>query len=192
MFEKSFCFYYIAYMNNIYFKIDCFEYSIDKFVEWYQDINGHSDGWKSNFTKLKLIKLNFFLSAVNANDANDGLLDIFDNFYAMPYGHIEFDIYNHILNLHKYNVSNTGIDFKHVDYKHSNLNIEVKAKIDSAIESLKIQNNEFVNYGSFKLVELSHQWYSWINMYNLAKLRNETSIHIPLSLIKNEGKLFII
>lgn len=192
MFAKSFCFYYIASMNNIDLKMDCFEYSIDKFIEWHQELSGDPNGWKTNFTKLKLIKLNFFLSAVNANEVDDGLLDIFDNFYAMPYGHVEFDIYNNISLSNKYLINTGNLGVRNKEYNFHHLPVDIKLKIDTSIELLKNENKFIINYGSFKLVELSHQWYSWINMRHLARLRNEPSIYIPISLIKSEGKLFII
>lgn len=176
-------------MPAIPYKIDCFEYSIDKLIKWYQEVNGDSDGWKSNFTKLKLIKLNFFLSAVNANEGDEGLLDIFDNFYAMPYGHVESDIYANIEGLKKYVVTNKSVDFVNEGYDYA-IPSDITDRIDRSIESLKAKNINLINYGAFKLVELSHQWYSWINMFNLARMRGDNSIEIPVNLIKTESKLF--
>ena len=178
-------------MATINIKKDCFEYSIDRFIDWYIEVNpSNTEGWKSDFTKLKLIKLNFFLSAVNANEDSDGLLDIFDNYYAMPYGHVESEVYDNIPDLNKYIITNKGVDYKCRDYDYPHLVKGVKDRIDSAIASLKKENSDIIKYGAFKLVELSHQWYSWINMYNLAKMRNAKSIHIPSELIKNESKIF--
>ncbi|WP_052181123.1 type II toxin-antitoxin system antitoxin SocA domain-containing protein [Alistipes sp. ZOR0009] len=177
-------------MTSIDIKKDCFEYSIDKFIDWYKEINPEKpEGWKTDFTKLKLIKLNFFLSAVNAKEDSDGLLNIFDNYFAMPYGHVESDVYSSIADLTRYNIGNTGTDLKPGANVTFNT-IEHQEEIDRAIESLKRENKDLINYGAFKLVELSHQWYSWINMFNLAKMRGDKSIAIPSSLIKNESKIF--
>lgn len=180
-------------MPKIDVKKDCFEYSIDKFIQWYKEENlDNVDGWNADFTKLKLIKLNFFLSAVNAGKESDGLLDVFDNYFAMPYGHVESDLYDHISALNKYNVTNTGISVKLESYNYPHMTLPIQLKIDSSIESLKRENKDLIKYGAFKLVELSHQWYSWVNMYNLAKMRRVNSIRIPSELIKNESKLFEI
>lgn len=116
-------------------------------------------------------------------------MDIFDNYCAMPYGHVESDVYSNIPFLNKYRVENTGTDIIQTTYDFT-CSKRDQERIDSAIESLKEENKNLINYGAFKLVELSHQWYSWINMYNLAKMRNKNSIAIPKSLIQNESKLF--
>ena len=47
------------------------------------------------FPKLTAMKL-LFLAAAPKKDGGDDLLDIFDNFYAMPYGPVESDVYNAI------------------------------------------------------------------------------------------------
>lgn len=47
------------------------------------------------FPKLTAMKL-LFLAAAPKKDGGDDLLDIFDNFYAMPYGPVESDVYNYI------------------------------------------------------------------------------------------------
>ena len=47
------------------------------------------------FPKLTAMKL-LFLAAAPKEEGGDDLLDIFDNFYAMPYGPIEIDVYNAI------------------------------------------------------------------------------------------------
>lgn len=50
-----------------------FEYFIDSLINWYKSLKD-DEYYLASFTKLKLIKLLFFASAVNAKDGNYGLL----------------------------------------------------------------------------------------------------------------------
>ena len=58
------------------------------FEEWR---DSHEELKNKPFSKLKAMKL-LFLAAAPKEDGGDDLLDIFDNFYAMPYGPVEIDI----------------------------------------------------------------------------------------------------
>ena len=61
-----------------------------------------------------LMKLLFFTSAVGSNrNNNKGLLDIFDNFYALPYGAIENDVYDNLIHINCFTFKdNSIIEFK--------------------------------------------------------------------------------
>lgn len=92
-------------------KIELFEYCVFKLIEWsVQHKNGFSWGNFANgnndFSKLKLIKLHFFLCT-----ANISLLEIFDNFYAMPYGHVESNVYDALNNgqIERFQISVDGL-----------------------------------------------------------------------------------
>ena len=47
---------------------------------------------------MRLQKLLFLISTVNATSTDKGLLNTFNNFYALPYGLVESDIYNSMNN----------------------------------------------------------------------------------------------
>lgn len=173
-------------------KIPYFEYFIKLLVDWHSEKAGTET---NDLSTLKVLKLLFFASAVNTKaNSEDTLLDtVFDKYYAMPYGHVESDIYSSIRNNNFTNIT--------VNNRNStitpNSNIELpspklKKDIDKAIESLKTSNPNIILASSFELVDLSHSWYSWQYYYNLAKKQGLNSIHIPVSEIKEEEKIFML
>src|SRR6185295_7815705 len=76
-------------------KLEYFEYTISKMIQWYCQENAMSTDTFSvvnDFSKLKVLKLHFFVCAINSS--SNHMLEIFDSFYAMPYGHVESELYN--------------------------------------------------------------------------------------------------
>lgn len=71
-------------------KIEAFDYMLQLFEEWRDN---HETIKGKPFPKLTAMKL-LFLAAAPKKDGGDDLLDIFDNFYAVPYGPVESDVYN--------------------------------------------------------------------------------------------------
>lgn len=71
-------------------KIEAFDYMLHLFEKWRDN---HETIKGKPFPKLTAMKL-LFLAAAPKKDRGDDLLDIFDNFYAMPYGPVESDVYN--------------------------------------------------------------------------------------------------
>jgi hypothetical protein len=87
--------------DKIKLKIECFEYLFVQYVRWFIEEHIKTKNElptiseiENNFSKLKLMKLLFFTCAVEANKNDNGLLHIFDEWYAMPFGHVENDVYN--------------------------------------------------------------------------------------------------
>ncbi len=175
-------------------KIQAFEFVVFKLVNWYKTQNSIIDDGiftaTNDLNKLKVIKLHFFVSAVNSK--SNSLLNVFDNFYAMPYGHVESDIYSNWNNFDFYNIQNKSLTvLKNITEKDFIfLSYELKAEISEAVESLKKINSELINYNSLQLVELSHKWFSWKSMFSYAKSNHRYSEYIPSSLIKEENKTF--
>lgn len=91
-----------------------FEEIVMQIVKWWKDSNPGKDFEKdNNLSTLKVLKLHFFVCAVGTTKNEPSpLLDMF-NFYAMPYGHVCGDIYQHIKNTRgkfsKFTLSNKGI-----------------------------------------------------------------------------------
>lgn len=75
-------------------KIKAFEYFVRALV---RQTNNYEEFKNNDFSQLKVQKLLFL-----ACSANTELLGIFDNWVAMPYGPIEYDIY-------KYTRENKGV-----------------------------------------------------------------------------------
>ena len=175
-------------------KIKAFEYVVKCLLDWHNN-NNVDENIKSYkaFNKLKIFKLHFFVSAINADKNNDGLLDIFNNFYALPFGHVESDIYDNLNNLEMFSINASSLDVNEdISNYFDDISPITRNKIDKAVQNLKSENPEIINYSAFELVELSHQWNSWKIIFNLARNQGKYSLKIPIELIKSEPKFFFI
>ena len=70
-----------------------FEYLVFRLDEWKKKIEKRNEKVPT-FTKLRLQKILFLVCAWNVENTNRKLLNIFDQFYALPYGPVEIDIYD--------------------------------------------------------------------------------------------------
>jgi uncharacterized phage-associated protein len=177
-------------------KINSFDYLLVKLINWHEHSNSNRPSFeKSEFTKLKAIKLHFFTCAASVglepNPHND-LLSIFDKFCAMPYGHVESDVYNFVNDdlLISFNVRGNYFYPKRPISESQSHDLLTKEKIDMALSTLQFYNPDIINYSAMQLVELSHQWYSWQTAFNLAKSQKKQSMQIPTSIIRTENKIF--
>jgi len=171
-------------MATISVKIKCFEFLTERLLDWY-DSPLHND-----FSKLKSFKLLFFTTAVTADRENDGLLTIFDNFWAMPYGHVEKDVYENLGFSQKVVITNNSAIINNIsDCYYDEINAYKHLIID-AVELLKKKNSELVFQTAFDLVELSHQWSSWKTSFKFARVQDKLSMPISPSTIKSEPKVF--
>jgi uncharacterized phage-associated protein len=178
-----------------------FEYVLFKLGIWYADLIKTEE---NDFSVLKSLKLLFFVSSCNAKSKEKNILldSVFDNFYAMPYGHVESDVYNAIRQdeLAFYSINTrkaTPRSEKQIDVIEFNstfsklfkseINSEILTKIDESINFLKDRNAQFVSYSAFELVELSHLYTSWDRNY---KKGAANSILISVEEIKSEMKIF--
>lgn len=170
-------------------KIILFEYFLKKLVEWYceyyqigvTEFNNHPH---NNLSKLKVIKLHFFACSTNSE-----ALEIFDDFHAMPYGHVESDIYNQLDNLSFCTVTNSNLIINNVEGFKSSTSPN-HSIIDVSIIRLRDANSSLISLEPFELVELSHKWYSW--RYNFQKARQSGSYSRPINseLILKEEKFY--
>lgn len=175
-------------------KGQAFEYFVYQLQKWY--IGKYGSFENNDFSILKVLKLLFFCSAIEAEkDKDDTLLDIaFDNFYAMPYGHVESDVYNAIrggeLSFFKIDRDKTTLNSSNIDDNNfTNLSNNIKTKIDSSFKKLLEKNEKVLEMLPLDLVLLSHHWYSWRYYYNKAKEKGVYSEKIPNSVIKLENKV---
>jgi uncharacterized phage-associated protein len=178
-------------------KLTAFEYVLFKLIQLYKSKmnfdNDNEFNKNNDFSKLKVIKLHFFVSAVNSK--NNRLLDVFNNFYAMPYGHVESDIYCNISNLKRYIISKNSIEIKNqyinnIEESFINLNQTIREEIDNSIITLNNKNKNIIILSALDLVEISHFHFSWRYAYGIAVNNNRYSEPIQSNLIKNEIKYF--
>jgi hypothetical protein len=178
-------------------KILYFEYILSKLLEWYE----HSKGAKfpNDFSILKSLKLLFFVAAASSKIKEESLLlnNVFNDFVAMPYGHVESNLYDLIRrvqgDLTKYHVDNKElVEKENVEWNDliTELNPEILKEIVEAINYLRIQNSNLVLLSPFDLVNLSHAWHSWKSHYNKALRNNAKSEKIPTKVIETEDKVF--
>lgn len=177
-------------------KILSFEYLLYHLVAWFCDIknldslqlfNEHND-----LSKLKVLKLHFFVCS-----ANTDLLTEFDEFHALPYGHVESDIYNNLSNLERFNVDDDSMSviaeystLMELENSFDNLPDETKTMIKVGIDRLKKENQHIVEYTAFNLVELSHTWLSWNSTIRKAREIGSEARKIPSELIEEERKTY--
>lgn len=176
-------------------KILCFEYVLYRLLNWYKEICP-TDPTFSSFTRLKVLKLLFFVSAIHSDNKKEDLLDIFNNFYAMQHGPVESDIYNAMVKstLRYYNfksiyiqqVTTTPINASYFN----DINQSVRDRIDSAIQLLRNNNENLITYTASNLVNLSHQWESWQIAMHIAESLGKGSEPMDINLIRSNCQYF--
>lgn len=185
-------------LSNEERKILYFEYILKRLLQWYAEYNQKES--PNDFSILKSLKLLFFVAASSSHmQARKSRLlnEIFNDFVAMPYGHVESNLYD-ILKRRKGDLNFFTITNKELTSKdQSNLGLalggvdqEILAEIDAAIAYLKKLNPRLVLLSPFDLVNLSHAWHSWKSYYNRALLNSSQSERIPVSIIESEDKVF--
>lgn len=174
-----------------------FEYVLHCLLLWYKEVKGNEEG--NDISTLKALKLLFFVSAAKSSSEAESLVDDpFNSFVAMPYGHVELDVYNLIQfnggTLEYFKINNSGTTRLKEDLSPliSSLNMGFKKKIDESVDFLKLTNNELILASPFDLVELSHLWFSWKKNYNIARSQSSRRQDIPAEDIKSETKVYTL
>lgn len=146
---------------------------------------------KCGLNKLKLLKLLFFVSVLKVDDKYL-LDDIFDNFYAMPYGPVESDVYDNISNLTNYIVGDRDISLKeNADFTYpQKASDALYSRIDKCVNALYDRNQALFNMPTFDLVELTHKADSWRIVFAEAQRRGKYSLHMPKEIIKETTVYF--
>lgn len=172
-------------------KLNYFEYFLSVLLDKVDN------AMNNDFSILKVQKLLFLTVAIDSGKNKNNILinNIFDNFVAMPYGHVESDIYSAIrsdeFKFYSITSSKTLIkDSKQFDVEILELESTKKTSIDLAINTLLLENKSLLNESPFNLVELSHQYRSWRKYFREANLRGVNSIQIPKQEIIDEEKYF--
>lgn len=172
--------------------IDIFKNIVYYLREWYMEklaINKEEFNECNDLNILKIIKLHFFVVAINSKE-NPLLLDK-NNFYAMPYGPVETNVYNTYKqnpNFTHFNLSNENVVFNNNQTFEVQENDYSNAIIQSILK-LKELEPELILADAGSLVELTHTWNSWKKYYGIAKSVGKYSYPIPPEEIKNDVKI---
>ena len=169
-------------------KIQAFEYFLAQILEWGKTMVPVVP--LSSFTRLKALKLLFFTAAVR-NDEGVDLLDVFDNFHALPNGPVESDVYNYITadKLTFYTFRNFSLGLKQ-PYSDVNIPVELKNRLDVAVDSVKKKNVRMVYYTAGELVDLSHLWMSWQSSIRIANALGKGSYKMDVNKIRSNTQIF--
>lgn len=173
-------------MNNN--KIYAFDYMLSLFEEWYREETNEVMNFQK-CSKLSVLKL-LFLAAAPKDDNSEDLLNLFNNFYALPFGPVESDVYNAIkLNkLPSYIVTEKSISKKqNVTLPYS---IEAYTKVKDAVNALKDRNKNLILLDAFALVEITHKWESWRQSIAFARLMDMLSYKMSVNSIRNDRNKF--
>jgi len=167
-------------MNKIY----AFDYMLSLFEQWNSEEAKEYANFGNN-SKLSMLKL-LFLTAAPKEGGSKDLLDTFDNFFALPYGPVESDIYNAIQKneLSSYVLTERSITKKEniiLPYK-----VEDYLPVKDAVDVLKKINKRLILLNAFDLVEITHKWESWKQSINFAKLMDMSSYKMTVESIRND------
>ena len=138
-----------------------FEYLVFLLKQWKDE---NYPNLHVTFSKLKLHKILFLVAAVKATSQSHPLLDVFNNFYALPYGPVELDIYD-AMNSNAFkrilfegnNCKSDCLDdcyFDHLD------NSQKQAMLE-AIRAIREMGVDYITKDPFELVDITHKWTSW-------------------------------
>lgn len=152
-------------------KVLLFEYLVFRLNEWKKTIE--EAGTKvPAFTKLRLQKILFLVCAWETTNKDMRLLSVFDNFYALPYGPVEMDIYEAMKN-HQ--------DFQHIVFNgnecvysklesclFSSISNVYREWIDEAVDDFIKNDRKYLTMPVFDLVNITHKWSAWKIMMDIA------------------------
>lgn len=100
------------------------------------------------------------------------MLDVFNNFYAMPYGPVELDIYESMKKNEFEHIKFNGIEcqpyFQNFDV--SSIDPSYKQDIDHAVQSLKEVGFDYLSAPVYDLVEMTHKWSAWRIAMDISKI----------------------
>lgn len=168
-----------------------FEYYVIKLHKWYSEVC--PEATTNDLSVLKILKLLFFGTAISSEQSESLLDTVFSNFCAMPFGHVESDIYKLIklgTNFKHFSLSNSTLILNQEYIDHQLIGEAYKDKIDYAINKLVTTNTNLIKMSSSDLVNLSHEWYSWKFYFSKARRSGLYSAPIPIEIIKKEQKYF--
>lgn len=141
-----------------------FEYLVFRLDEWKKNIEKRNEKVPA-FTKLRLQKILFLVCAWNVENTNRKLLNIFNQFYALPYGPVEIDIYdamknNKIFQHISFN-GNECIYCKLESAMFASISSVHRKWIDEAMDDFVKNDRKYLTMPVFDLVDITHRWSAW-------------------------------
>lgn len=166
--------------HNKQAKKELFEYLVFLLVKWAKELRPTKEVYLS---KLRLQKILFFAATINARKDDHPLLDVFDRFYALPYGPVEVDIYD-AMNANDFSTitfeSNYCTYNNLMEREFKDIPEELKGVLEKAILSLKGVGFDYLYSSVFELVDITHKWTVWEVSMRFAEImgrhREEMSI----------------
>jgi len=138
-----------------------FEYLIYLLKQWKDE---QYPNVTEEFTKLKLQKILFLVAAVKATAQSHPLLEVFNNFYALPYGPVELDIYD-AMNSNTFKRINFEDNYCKIDSLNNcyfeDLDSTQKQAMIEAIIAIRNMGVDYITKDPFELVDITHKWTSW-------------------------------
>lgn len=148
-------------------KINYSLYIVKQLYDWCLELGMSKEQAIEKLDKITVLKMIFFIAGVSGHPTKDdtkdyGLLEIFDHFLAMPYGPVEKDIFEKYEIISKFinenldnkqELSEEGVEGNYIDL------------INKGINTIRKYNNKLISYRSFKLVDITHKWSCWRNVF---------------------------
>jgi uncharacterized phage-associated protein len=190
-------------------KIQAFEYFVYLLIKWYLGVTLNAplkpedvDTFNkvNDFSKLKLLKL-LFLACAESEDRKEAY-GIFNNFVAMEFGPVELDIYEFL----KIGKEQTDTDLFKVDRKKVTVSKNIlKFNNDVDLETL-CENSYYgitnclvknicqkdislISKKAWDLVELSHQYKSWMTGYDYAMMFKKLSFKMNKTMLLSDESI---
>lgn len=164
-------------------KILAFEYLLSRLLQWQKE-NGVTEG----MTKVKALKLLFIVASIPVEGKD--LLSIFDQFYAMPYGPVESDVYDAMVSdkLEYYDFTGVILQSKSTYKVANNLSDKDIRLINASIDCVKKMKKDLINMSAFDLVEYTHTWSCWQDAMFTAHILSIGSYLMSISDIRHNAK----
>ena len=176
-------------MNPRDIKALCFEYILFQLIMWLDEVEFSHN----SLTRLKALKLLFFISTIRDKEGSKDLLDVFDNYWAMQHGPVESDIYNMIVrdNLTFYDFKSRVIHQKKpINEFNFNQLGDLKKQVKESITLLRKKNKNIIKYSAFELVNLSHKWNCWQLSMHIAELSGRGSERMRKQDIRTDNQYY--
>lgn len=167
-----------------------FEYLVFRLVEWGKNTEKKNETVPT-FTKLRLQKILFLVCAWNVDNTNRKLLNVFNQFYALPYGPVEIDIYDAM----KSNQSFRHISFngneciysKLVSSMFTSISSVYRKWIDEAVDNFIRNDRKYLTMPVFDLVDITHRWTAWKIMMDIATFLGNKKEEMSVECICNSS-----
>lgn len=143
----------------------------------------------NDLSVLKTMKLLFFVAAVKKSDGTD-LLDIFDDFRAMPHGPVEMTIYPQIRHINATSSILINQGSMCIVKTRPSIDDQLKSKITASVDVLKSKNSKIVTYSAADLVDISRLWEAWRKSFYLAIINHKNIWPMDKKLIRDSKPIF--